>query len=318
MTAKESDRGEVFVLGNDTWVGQHLCASFVAEGISFRAMKGPGSGSTHLNSACFEGLHTVFHLPVCSSGDPGQQPGTLLEDTRTALRCALEAGVERFIMLSSVTAMGTGNPQKLPVAPMDEAWPYTPQSALGLALVEAEHLVHASGIRHTVALRPVKTFGSPCHGPFARLLQAIQELGRMPITAGDSRHSLIHVADVVDFLIRATRFPSASGQSLIVAGPDVLSFDEIQEGLACSLGKDADRSVLDRASSRHWLKLSSMWSSTQAARYRLLMEWEGSDWYAGTAAEQALQYQACQRWSDWLSSLGVGEGSRGAGDKAAI
>jgi hypothetical protein len=92
-------------------------------------------------------LDTVYHLAskahavTETAAEADTYRPIIVEGTRKLLELAVGSGVQRFIYVSSVKAMGEGNPAGLPVEQMDETWPHTPQTPYGIAKAEAENLV---------------------------------------------------------------------------------------------------------------------------------------------------------------------------------
>lgn len=198
----------------------------------------PGS----LAAAC-QGVDTVFHCAgyahafVSTNSDSHWRIN--YDGTRNLLMAAGEAGVRRFVFLSSVKAMAEPGS-----ACADEDWPGAPTSSYGKAKRAAEEAVLEAGVRygmHVVNLRLAMVYGRGGRGNFERMARGI-EAGWFPsLPETGNRRSLVHVNDVVDVIRLVTAQPTANGKTYIVAGDCAYSGKEIYDTICEVLGKPAAR-----------------------------------------------------------------------------
>lgn len=186
-----------------------------------------------LRAAC-EGIERVFHCAgyahAFHSSDPDVHWRVNFEGTRNLVNAAGEAGVRRFVFLSSVKAMAEPGDRCV-----DEDWPGEPDSAYGRAKRAAEDAVLEAGAKygmHVVNLRLAMVYGRGGHGNLERMARGIRAgwFPRLPETG--NRRSLVHVDDVVAAIRLVADAPSANGRTYIVAGGRPYSGREIWDAIA--------------------------------------------------------------------------------------
>ena len=143
---------------------------------------------------------------------------SVLANTRTLLRAARAAGVERVVHFSVANASD------------DSPFPYFRAKALAEGEVRRSRLEHAI-VRPTLIV-----------GPEDVLLNNIAwALRRLPVflVAGDGRYRVqpVTATDVARAAVEAAR--DARGQTVDVAGPDVLTFDGLVRAIRAAVGARA-------------------------------------------------------------------------------
>lgn len=195
------------------------------------------SDPTTLAAAC-QGIGTILHCAghahALTSSDPDSHWRINYEGTLNLLRAAGDAGVQRFIFLSSVKAMA--EPGSCCV---DEDWLGEPASAYGKSKRAAEDAVLDAGARygmHVVNLRLTMVYGFGCRGNLERMVRGISAGWFPPLPETGNRRSLVHVEDVVDAVRLVAAQPRASGRTYIVCDPCTYSGREIYDSLRVALG----------------------------------------------------------------------------------
>jgi UDP-glucose 4-epimerase len=195
-----------------------------------RAVCGDLLEPASLSMAC-EGVNCVFHCAgyahAFTSSDPDLQWRVNLEGTCNLLRAAGEAGVKRFVFLSSVKAMAEPGDECV-----DEDWPGLPTTPYGRAKRAAEDAVLDAGVTygmHVVNLRLAMVYGRGGRGNLERMARGIRAgwFPRLPETG--NRRSLVHVDDVVAAMRLVAEEPAANGRTYIVADARPYSGREIYD-----------------------------------------------------------------------------------------
>lgn len=312
----------VLVTGARGFIGQKLCERLRRErlrivGLGRSAEDGPWDDflSVDLSQSGPEpeqlaGVDTLFHLAskahavAESASDAAEYRPVIVEGTRRLVEAARAAGVDRFVFLSTVKVMGEGNPEGLPLSPMDEDWPHTPQSPYGRAKWEAEQLVREAGFAHATILRPVMVFGPGEKGNLPRMVEAVNRNRFPPLPDTGNRRSMIFVQDLVEYIVRAATLPVAGGCTYILAGADAPGtrelYDAIREGLSLPPNPVSIPLWLLRAAATAGSMVSFVTGRRVPFDREVLRKLTGSAWYSGERACRELGYRPLMGVRDWL------------------
>lgn len=319
MTLPESG---TLVTGATGFLGPRLCERLRSEGervvgMGRQRQDGPWDDFLEFDlvadafgQSALQGITTIFHLAskahsVAETGaDAASYRPVIVDGTRKLVEAARKKGIKRFIYVSSIKAMGEGNPPELPLAAMDESWPHTPQSPYGQAKAEAERIVMDAGFAHAVVLRPVMIFGPGEKGNLPRLVQAIQRGRFPPLPENGNKRSMIHIDDVVEFALRAATYPIAAGKTYILSNPNPLSTRELYNMIREALGLEpwcwSIPFFLLRGAALSGTLLGSLLKRKMPLDRQTLGKLTGSAWYTAARAEGELDYTACHSVKEWL------------------
>ncbi len=229
---------QTLVTGATGFIGARLLQSgnrILVRGNSAMPSAVPGDllDGASLRAAC-TGIERVFHCAGYShafnSSDPDVHWRVNFEGTRNLVIAAGEAGVRRFVFLSSVKAMAEPGEECI-----DEGWPGEPDSAYGCAKRAAEDAVLEAGAKygmHVVNLRLAMVYGRGGRGNLERMARGIRAgwFPRLPDTG--NKRSLVHVDDVVEVIRLVANAPAANGRTYIIADPRPYSGREIFDAIS--------------------------------------------------------------------------------------
>jgi nucleoside-diphosphate-sugar epimerase len=230
----------VLVTGASGFIGGHVCVALAAQGMRVRAMVRKTSDVAHLESlgvelayadlsdvpgmqrACVD-VDLIVHCAaaVGSFGEWAHFYETGVLGTQRLLDAAVEAGVQRFVHISSIAAYGLRDHKRSvdEDAPFDEkpqAWNHYVREK-----VASEKIVwqaHADKRIEVTCIRPSVVIGARDRNAIPRLA----ELLRLPIVAlpggSDLHFPVVTIEDCVDLIVRAVNDDRAIGRAYNAAG----------------------------------------------------------------------------------------------------
>ena len=159
-----------------------------------------------------------------------------VEGTRRLVEAARCAGVQRFLLMSSVKAVGEeGN------APLSEATPSAPVDPYGLSKLEAEEVLRSTAgeAMEWTFLRPPLVYGPGVGANFLKLLRISQRGWPLPLGAVCNRRSLVYVGNLADAVVRCLIHPGAVGRGFFVHDGEALAVADLIRRLARLYGRSA-------------------------------------------------------------------------------
>ena len=187
--------------------------------------------------AC-QGIDTIFHCAgyahAFNDASAERHYQVNQQGTCNLLQAAAEAGVRRFVHLSSVKAMAEPGRDCV-----DEDWPGVPLTDYGRAKLAAEQAVLQAGLRHgmhVVNLRLAMVYGHGGRGNLERMARAIAQGWFPPLPDTGARRSLVHVDDVVRVMRLVAEQPQANGKTYIVSAAETYTTRQLYDALRSALG----------------------------------------------------------------------------------
>ena len=163
-----------------------------------------------------------------------------VEGTQALAAQAAEAGVRRFLFLSSIKVHGEST---VPGFLFDEQSPLAPADAYGRSKEAAEvalQRVVATTPMESVVLRPPLVYGAEAKGNLAALMHWIRRGLPLPLGAvHGNRRSLIAVENLIDAIRHAADHPDAAGQTFVVSDGEDLSTTALLRALGRAIGRPA-------------------------------------------------------------------------------
>jgi len=240
------------VTGASGFIGQTLVRRLVTEGHEVRCLERPSGGGAPsdarryvvqfeqprslLECAALERADVVFHLAASTKAVRAEtfmaanvMPTRHLLGAITARRLT-----PRFVFVSSQAAAG---PASSPQRPIDEDDIPSPVEAYGRSKLEAERIVESFSDRvPTTVVRPCAAFG-PRDRDFLTLFRLAAR--GIVLYPGTEQHwlSLLHVDDVVQGLIAASRYERAISRTYFLSSSQPVQWRTIGENIASAVGK---------------------------------------------------------------------------------
>jgi len=262
-----------------------------------------------LTAAC-SSIKRVFHcagyahaFSSFSDKDFAQHWQVNFEGTRNLVEAAGQAGVKRFIFLSSVKAMA--QPGEICA---DEDFQGEPTTAYGQSKRAAETAVLEAGVRfgmHVVNLRLTMVYGAGGRGNLERMGRLVRRGLFPPLPETGNHRSLVHVSDVVAAMRLVADDDRARGRTYIIAGPQAPSGRQLFNAMRKALGLPVRRCAVPqpalRFAARCGDRLETIFKRRLPLDSEVLDRLLGSAWYSSSRIEKEL---------GWKAKISVEEGLR--------
>jgi UDP-glucose 4-epimerase len=246
---------KALVTGATGFIGNALCKHLSAHGHQvMRAVRRDATLSgdivfSEINGAtdwaeALTGCDAVVHLAarVHVMDDTVQDPLSLYraintEATLNLARQAAQAGVKRFVYISSIKVNGEGRN-----TPYREADVAAPEDAYAISKWEAEQglwRIAADGELEVVILRPPLVYGPGVKANFQQLLRMVERGWPLPLGAIHNRRSFLYLGNFVDAIRLCIEHPAAAGQTFLLDDGQAVSTPELIRALAHAMGRPA-------------------------------------------------------------------------------
>lgn len=152
---------------------------------------------------------------------------------------AAQAGVRRFVFISSVKVSGEGTRLGKPYAADD---PPAPSDPYGVSKLEAEMGLLALAERtamEIVIIRPVLVYGPGVKANFLNMIRWLDKGIPLPFGAIENRRSLVALNNLVDLIVTTISHPAAANQIFLISDGEDLSTTQLLRRTADALGKSA-------------------------------------------------------------------------------
>jgi len=163
-----------------------------------------------------------------------------VDGTLHLARQAAEAGVRRFVFVSSIKVNGE---HSLPGHPFTADQTPAPGDPYGVSKCEAEEglraLSHETGME-VVIIRPPLVYGPGVKANFLAMMRWLQRGVPLPlggVTA--NRRSLVFLDNLVDLIVTCIDHPAAANQTFLVSDDEDLSTAALLRRMAAALGRTA-------------------------------------------------------------------------------
>jgi UDP-glucose 4-epimerase len=162
-----------------------------------------------------------------------------VEGSLNLAKQAAQAGVQRFVFISSIKVNGESTELGQPFHADDEP---QPMDAYGISKREAEdalrQLARDTGIE-VVIIRPPLVYGAGVKANFRSMMRWLDKGVPLPLGAIHNQRSLVALANLVDLIITCISHPAAANQTFLVSDGEDLSTSDLLRRMANALGKPA-------------------------------------------------------------------------------
>lgn len=190
-------------------------------------------------SNCFDGVDSIIHLAGLAHNKLYTDAEYRAVNTGGTLRLALkaaEAGVKRFVFVSSIGVNGT-NSYDSAFLPSDVA---DPHNSYAQSKYEAElglwDISKKTGLE-VVIVRPTLVYGPNAPGNFGMLTKLVNSIPFLPFGLANNRRDFISVGNLVDLLIVCAKHQNAPGNIFLASENNTLSTRDFVNAIAVGQGR---------------------------------------------------------------------------------
>ncbi|MFW6065411.1 MAG: NAD-dependent epimerase/dehydratase family protein [Planctomycetota bacterium] len=249
------------VTGATGLLGSHIVEKLIQAGKPVRALVRPTSDTSFLESlnvelavgdvtdpdslpAATEGVETVYHA-AAKVGDWGPWSdfqSITIDGTRNMLSAASNAGVKRFLYVSSISAYGHPDGEGMVLdetAPLGvnlHRWSYYSHAKVAAEILARE--AHERGDLPVTIVKPSWLYGERDRSSMPRLIRAIRKGKAKLIGGGDNRLNLTYSGNEAEGCILAATSENAVGESYNLSNDGIITQKEYLNKIAECIGAD--------------------------------------------------------------------------------
>jgi nucleoside-diphosphate-sugar epimerase len=219
------------------------------------------------------GCHVIIHCAarVHVMDDSAENPLDEFREVNTygtlnLAQQAAEAGIKRFIFISSIKVNGESTELGKPFTPNDA---HIPRDPYGLSKYEAEVGLRAIAEKtgmEVVIIRPPLVYGPGVKANFASMMKWVNK--GIPLPLGgikENKRSLVSLDNLVDLILTCIDHPNAANQTFLVSDDNDVSTTQLLTNMASAL--DVPNRLLPIPSS--WFTLAAKLTGKPAISQRL-------------------------------------------------
>ncbi len=195
-------------------------------------------------SGAFEGVDCIVHCAarVHQMNESEQDALAAYQEVNTLgtlnlAKQAAEAGVKRFVFVSSIKVNGEFSELNLPFEPNLKN---TPQDPYGLSKYEAEvelaKLSKETGLE-VVIIRPPLVYGPGVKANFLSMMRLIDKGIPLPFGAIKNQRSLVYLDNLSSLILTCCEHPVAPGHTFLASDDHDVSTTQLMQTIAHAMGK---------------------------------------------------------------------------------
>jgi len=186
-------------------------------------------------------VHAAARVHVMRDDD--NEPMTKFRQVNVAgtlnlARQAADAGVKRFVFISSIKVNGEDTNSGTKFSPDDD---FIPTDPYGLSKYEAEQglldLAKITGME-VVIIRPPLVYGPDVQANFLSMIKWINKGVPLPLGAVHNQRSLVALDNLVSFIIHCVKHPKAANEVFLISDGEDVSTTELLQKVAKAFGKN--------------------------------------------------------------------------------
>ncbi len=252
---------KILVTGASGFIGNALCLKILDQGWQVRGVFRQKNEKSNVQknvqpfyvnsidsstkwSDALSGVDAVIHLAARvhimndTNGEAlAEYRKTNTAGTRQLAYSAAQAGVKRFIFMSTIKVNGEGRDE--PYSSRDTPSPIDPYAVSKWEAEKELRNICKKYNLNTVILRPPLVYGPGVRANFLSLFKIVDKGIPLPLANVNNLRSLIFLDNLIDAIITCITHPKASEQTFLVSDQEDVATPELIRKIASSLGKQA-------------------------------------------------------------------------------
>ncbi len=248
----------ILVTGASGFVGSALRGRLVAIGHEvtgiYRAAPSRGAGPALIGALeanqdwsalprdCDALVHTAARVHILNdrARDPlAEYRRTNVEGTLNLARQAAQAGLRRFVFLSTIKVNGEHTGANAAFSADDVPSPSDPYGASKWEAEQGLKDIAARTGLELVIIRPPLVYGPGVKGNFRSMLEWLWRGLPLPLAAVTNRRSMIYLDNLLDVIVVALAHPAARNRTFLVSDAEHMSTPELLRRTGSALGRGA-------------------------------------------------------------------------------
>ena len=162
-----------------------------------------------------------------------------VDGTLNLAQQAADAGVKRFIYISSIKVNGESTSGSVPFTEKDTATPIDPYGVSKYEAEEGLKKIAAETGMEVVIIRPPLVYGAGVKANFLNLLKLSSTKFPLPFGLVNNKRSMVYVNNLVDFIVKCIDHSAAANQTFLISDNDDLSLSGLLQLIRKSMNKSA-------------------------------------------------------------------------------
>lgn len=186
----------------------------------------------------FDNVDAIIHLAALAHNncsDVKQLIDVNVNGSVTLALAAADAGVKRFVFVSSIGVNGINNAKAFTAFDLPN-----PTEAYTASKLQAEvalkKIAEDTGME-LVIIRPPLVYGKGAPGNFGTLLKVAEKNLPLPLGAINNQRSYVAVDNLVDLIVTCIDHPNAANETFLVSDDETISTSNLLKKLTLAAGK---------------------------------------------------------------------------------
>jgi nucleoside-diphosphate-sugar epimerase len=250
----------LFVTGANGFIGQVLCCKLREKGLFVKAALRKSNAQVECDEKTFIdalnaetdwsdallGIDVIIHLASrvhvmeeTVSNPLAEYRKVNVQGTLNLARQAYNAGIRRFIFISSLKVNGESTPLDKPFTSDDTPSPVGPYAISKCEAEDALRQLTAETGMEIVIIRPPLVYGPGVKANFLNMMCWLNAGFPLPLGAIKNKRSLVSLDNLIDLIVTCIDHPGAANQTFLVSDGEDISTTELLRRTAAALDKTA-------------------------------------------------------------------------------